>query len=156
MLISLTVESSSRVSHALESLTAPKITTFRCKCWFPNWNEPQTNSGTPQFGNQFGESPYRHGDCFFGVFFSVTHKIGLFSPKIEAIPTPWRTSPHQKFRQPTHCAGKSIIRRTREGAASPHIADWRCCAARVTTSSCTDNNTATTSAIPIFNYDPQF
>jgi hypothetical protein len=24
-------------------------------------------------------------------FFSVTHKIGLFSPKIEVIPTPWRT-----------------------------------------------------------------
>ncbi len=30
------------------------------------------------------------------------------------------------------------------------------CAARGTTSSHTDNNTATTSAIPIFNYDPQF
>ena len=28
----------------------------------------------------------------FWCFFSVTHKIGLFSPKIEAIPTPWRTS----------------------------------------------------------------
>ena len=31
MLISLTVETSGRGSHALESLTAHKITTFRCK-----------------------------------------------------------------------------------------------------------------------------
>jgi hypothetical protein len=31
MLISLTVETSGRESHALESLTAHKITTFRCK-----------------------------------------------------------------------------------------------------------------------------
>jgi len=31
MLISLTVETSGRGSHALESLTAQKITTFRCK-----------------------------------------------------------------------------------------------------------------------------
>ena len=58
-------------------------------CRSPNWNEPHTTSGTPRFGiltnpypNQFGESPFQYGDCFFGVFFSVTHKIGLFSPKI--------------------------------------------------------------------------
>jgi len=31
MLISLTVETSGQGSHALESLTARKITTFRCK-----------------------------------------------------------------------------------------------------------------------------
>jgi hypothetical protein len=31
MLISLTMETSGRGSHALESLTAHKITTFRCK-----------------------------------------------------------------------------------------------------------------------------
>ena len=31
MLISLTVETSGQGSHALESLTAHKITTFRCK-----------------------------------------------------------------------------------------------------------------------------
>jgi len=31
MLISLTVETSGRGSHALESLTAHKITTFRCR-----------------------------------------------------------------------------------------------------------------------------
>jgi hypothetical protein len=30
---------------------------------------------------------------------------------------------HQKFRQPTHCARKSRIGQTREGVASPHIAD---------------------------------
>ncbi len=29
---------------------------------------------------------------------------------------PWRTSHHQKFKQPTHCARKSRIRQTREGA----------------------------------------
>ena len=51
----------------------------------PKRNEPHTDSGTPRFGNQFGESQNMYGDCFFGVFFSVTHKIGLFSPKIEAI-----------------------------------------------------------------------
>ena len=34
MLISLTVETSGRGSHALESLTAHKITTFRCKYLF--------------------------------------------------------------------------------------------------------------------------
>ena len=56
-------------------------------CWSPNWNEPQTDSGTPRFGiltfpypYRFGESPYQYGDSFFCVFFSVTHKIGLFSP----------------------------------------------------------------------------
>ena len=54
------------------------------------------------------------GIGFFGVF-SVTHKIGLFSPKIKATPRPWRTSSCQKIRQPTHCACKSRIRRTREG-----------------------------------------
>jgi hypothetical protein len=50
------------------------------ECWSPNWNEPQTDSGTPQFGiltnpypNRFGESPFRYGDCFFGVFFSHAH-----------------------------------------------------------------------------------
>ena len=31
------------------------------------------------------------------LFFSVTHKIGLFSPRIWAIQTPWRTSPHQNL-----------------------------------------------------------
>jgi hypothetical protein len=62
------------------------------------------------------------GLLFFVFFFSHAQD-GLLSPKIEAIPMPWRTSPHQKFRQPTHCALKSRIRRTREGAASPHIAD---------------------------------
>ena len=34
MLISLTVETSGRGSHALESLTAHKITNFRCKYLF--------------------------------------------------------------------------------------------------------------------------
>ena len=38
----------------------------------------QTNSG----------SPCSNMGIAFLVFFSVTHKIGLFSPKIEAIPTP--------------------------------------------------------------------
>jgi hypothetical protein len=65
------------------------------------------------------------GIAFFW-FFSVTPKIGdvsSISPKIEAIPTPWRTSPRQKFRQPILCARKSRIRQIREGAASPHVAD---------------------------------
>ncbi len=31
-------------------------------CWSPNWNEPQTDSGTPRFRNRFGESPFRYGD----------------------------------------------------------------------------------------------
>jgi hypothetical protein len=31
-------------------------------CWSPNWNEPQTDSGTPRFGNRFGESLFRYGD----------------------------------------------------------------------------------------------
>jgi hypothetical protein len=31
-------------------------------CWSLNWNESQTDSGTPRFGNQFGKSPYRFGD----------------------------------------------------------------------------------------------
>jgi hypothetical protein len=35
---------------------------MRYVCWSPNWNEPQTDSGTPRFGNQFGESPFRYGD----------------------------------------------------------------------------------------------
>jgi hypothetical protein len=75
----------------------------------------------------------------FLVFSSVMHKIGLFAPKIEAIPTPcWRTTPHPKFRQPTHCARKSRIRQTRKGAllltsqiegvvqpeAQPHLAHF--------------------------------
>ena len=38
----------------------------------------QTDSGSPRSNR----------DCFFCVFFSVTHKIGLFSSKIEAIPMP--------------------------------------------------------------------
>ncbi len=45
-------------------------------CWSPNWNGPQTDSGTPRFGiltnpypNRFGESQNRFGDCFFYVFF---------------------------------------------------------------------------------------
>ena len=92
-----------------------------CPCQSPNWNEPHTASGTPRFGilttpypNRFGESPFQYGDWLFCVF-SVTHKISLFSPKIKAIPTPWRTSSCQKFRQPKHCARKSRIRQTREG-----------------------------------------
>jgi hypothetical protein len=110
------------------------------------------------------------GIAFFLVI-SVTHKIGGFSPKIEAIPTPWRTSPHQKFRQPTHCVRKSRIRRTREGVASCPLNKRRggfsshrrlkvlqpsSCADNntETTSSCADNNTETTSAILIFNYNP--
>jgi hypothetical protein len=36
------------------------------------------------------------GIGLFGVF-SVTHKMSLFSPKIDAIPTPWRTSSCQKL-----------------------------------------------------------
>ncbi len=39
------------------------------RCWSPNWNEPQTDSGTPRFGiltnpypNRFGESLFRYGD----------------------------------------------------------------------------------------------
>jgi len=39
---------------------------------------------TIPYPNRFGESLFRYGDCFFGVF-SVTHKIGRFSPKIDAI-----------------------------------------------------------------------
>jgi hypothetical protein len=89
--------------------------------------------GCPRFGiltnpypNQFGDSRSNMGIGFFGVF-SVTHKIGFFSPKIKAIPMPWCTSSCQKFRKPTHCARKSRIRQTREGAASqgaasPHVA----------------------------------
>jgi hypothetical protein len=49
-------------------------------CWSPNWNEHHTASGTPPFGilanpypNQFGESPFQYGDCYFGVFFSRAH-----------------------------------------------------------------------------------
>jgi len=42
----------------------------------------EINSGSPRIGMGIA----------FLVFFSVTHKIGLFSPKIEAIPTPWCTS----------------------------------------------------------------
>ncbi len=48
-------------------------------CWSPNWNGPQTDSGTPRFGilthpypNRFGESQNQFGDCFFCVFFSHT------------------------------------------------------------------------------------
>ena len=44
----------------------PRVyTPFRpviCICWSPNWNEPQTDSGTPRFGNRFGESLSRYGD----------------------------------------------------------------------------------------------
>ena len=32
----------------------------------PKWNEPQTDSGTPRFGNQFGESPFRYEIAFWG------------------------------------------------------------------------------------------
>jgi hypothetical protein len=56
------------------------ITSILYNCWSPNWNEPQTDSGTPQFGiltnpypNRYEESPFRYGDCFFGVFFSHAH-----------------------------------------------------------------------------------
>ncbi len=93
-------------------------------CWSPNWNGPRIAMGTPQFGiltnpypNGFGDPRTNMGIAFL-VFFSVTHKIGVCSPKIEAIPTPWHTSLQQKFRQPTHCLRKSRIWRTREGAAS--------------------------------------
>ena len=45
--------------------------------------------GDPQIGNfdrnQFGDPRTNMGIAFL-VFFSVTHKIGLFSPKIEVIP----------------------------------------------------------------------
>jgi hypothetical protein len=41
----------------------------------PNWNFD---------GNQFGDPRTSSGIAFF-VFFSVTHKIGLFSTKIEVI-----------------------------------------------------------------------
>jgi len=37
------------------------------------------------YPNRFGEPPFQYGDCFFRFFFSAKHKIGLFSPKIEAI-----------------------------------------------------------------------
>jgi len=61
-------------------------------CWSPNWNEPQTASGTPRFVF-FDKSlpkpirgvPEPIRGLLFWCFFSVTHKIGLFSPKIEAI-----------------------------------------------------------------------
>ncbi len=76
-----------RFSHVAYAIAKTTGKVFMCTCWSPNWNEPQTGSGTPQFGfltnpypNRFGESPNQYGDCFFCVFFSVTHKIGLFSP----------------------------------------------------------------------------
>ena len=88
--------------HPINSLD---ITVLNRICWSPNWNGPQTDSGTPRFGiltnpyypNQFGESQNWFGDCFFCVcfFFQSCTRLA-FS--------------HQ-----------------------------------------TDNNTATTSAIPIFN-----
>ena len=67
--------------------------------WTPNrfWDSPISKS--------IWGSPHTDMGIGFLVFFSVTPKIGLFSPKIEAIPTPWRTSPHRKFRQPTPIRG---------------------------------------------------
>jgi hypothetical protein len=38
---------------------------LRHRCWSPNWNEPQTDSGTPRFGNRFGESMFRFGESMF-------------------------------------------------------------------------------------------
>jgi len=80
-------------------------------CWSPNWNEPHTASGTPRFGiltnpypNRFGESPFQNGDCFFGVF-SVTHKIGLFSPKITS-----KNREHSLFNYIMNMVHHSIIR----------------------------------------------
>ncbi len=33
-----------------------------CRCWSPNWNEPQTDSGTPRFGLLTNPYPNRFGD----------------------------------------------------------------------------------------------
>jgi hypothetical protein len=68
-------------------------------CWSPNWNEPQTDSGTPRFGiltnpypNRFGESQNRFGDCFFFVFFlsrtrsAFSHQTDNNTANTSAIP----------------------------------------------------------------------
>jgi len=132
-------------------------TDIRCLCQSSNWNEPHFGTGTPRFGiltypypYRYGESPYQYGDCSFFVFFSHAEDRPFLTKNL-GNPNAMAHLSSPKFRQPTHCARKSRIRRTREGAASPpHITDGRCCAARGT------HHLATTSAIPISNYNPQF
>jgi hypothetical protein len=78
--------------------------------------------GTPRFGiltypypYRYGESPYQYGDCPFFAFFSHAQDRPSLTKNL-GNPNAMAHLSSPKFRQPTHCARKSRIRRTREGA----------------------------------------
>jgi len=78
---------------------------------------------TPRFGiltypypYRYGESPYQYGDRSFFVFFSHTQDWPFLTKNL-GNPNAMAHLSSPKFRQPTHGACKSRIRRTREGVS---------------------------------------
>jgi hypothetical protein len=90
-------------------------------CWSPNWNEPQTYSGTPRFGNRFGDSPFRYGDCFLCAFF-FSRTRSDFS--------------HLKLRQSGCCAAAATAAATTTAATAAATAGCHASSAATNSSSC--------------------